>query len=164
MLINMIGFNLVWFGLVYWGNYFTPVALIVIAVHLLLLSNIKKEARLVLLITVIGGSVDSLLHFFHFFSFPDVIFTPFWLFVLWGSFACTLCHSLSFLNGSRYLQILIGGGLAPLSYFAAERLGAVNIAPSLMSSYLVMAFIWSTLFIVFFSLKSILISTRTSYV
>ena len=67
MIVNMLGFNLAWFGLVYWGNMFIPIALIMLTIHLVLLSNNKNELRLVLLITAVGITVDSLLSFSHFF-------------------------------------------------------------------------------------------------
>ena len=164
MLVNMLGFNFIWFGLVYWGNLFIPVALCLIAFHLIRLSSVNRESRLVLLITAIGGSIDSLLHFFGFFIFPDSAFTPLWLIVLWSAFSCTVCHGLNFLSQSRVLQIIVGGGLAPLSYFAAERLGAVNITMPSVSSYLLMASIWAMLFVLFYTLKPILINKRLKHV
>lgn len=164
MLVNMLGFNFIWFGLIYWGNVFTPIALCLIALHLIKLSSVNRESRLVLLITAIGGSIDSLLHFFGFFIFPDSAFTPLWLIVLWAAFACTVCHGLNFLSHSKILQMVIGGGFAPLSYFAAERLGAVNITVPLIYSYLILTLIWAILFVLFFTLKPILINKRLKHV
>lgn len=163
MLTNMLGFNLAWFGLIYWGNAFIPVAISMIAFHLIKLSHIKNEARLVLLITVIGSSIDSLLHFFMFFMFPDSTFMPFWLVILWACFACTVCHSLTFLSSSKVLQITIGAIFAPLSYIAGERLEAVSFGYPLLTTYLILAAIWGGLFILFFFLKSVMTNTRLAH-
>jgi hypothetical protein len=54
----------------------------------------------------------------------------------------------------------MGGGVAPLSYFAAERLGAVDITMAVNTSYLLLATIWAMLFVLFFILKPILINKR----
>lgn len=153
MLINMLGFNLVWFGLVYWGNCFIPIAIFLICVHLIKLSHFKYEMRLVLLVTVLGSSIDNILTFLYVFQFDNTHFTPLWLVVLWASFACTLCHSLRFLDNSRVMQLLIGGLVSPLSYIAGHKLGAVNFSYSMVMTYSLLAVIWAGLFYLFFSLK-----------
>ncbi|MDN2662229.1 DUF2878 domain-containing protein [Psychromonas sp. 14N.309.X.WAT.B.A12] len=163
MLINMLGFNLIWFGLLYWGNIFIPVALTLLFIHFKFLSKIIKEIRLVLLVTVIGVSVDSFLHFIHFFTFPNANFTPFWLMVLWACFASTICHSLTFLSASKKSQLLIGGGFAPLSYLAGESFGVVVFAYSLPVTFSILAIIWGCLFLLFFYLKSIILQRDLQY-
>lgn len=163
MLINMLGFNLIWFGLLYWGNLFIPIALALLFVHLKFLSNIKKEGRLILLVTVIGISVDSFLHFVQFFDFPNSTFTPVWLMVLWACFAGTVCHSLTFLSRSKLTQLVVGGGFAPLSYLAAERFDVVQFTYTWPVSYLILAVTWGGLFLLFFYLKSIILNRDLSY-
>ena len=154
MLVNMLGFNLIWFGLVYWGNYFTPIALILMVIHLTKISTIKYEKRLVLMVTIIGSSVDSILTYLHIFEFENTHFTPIWLIVMWSCFACTLCHSLRFLVGSKIKQVLIGGLVSPLSYLAGNKIGAVNFTLSTSVTYCLLALIWAALFYLFYSLKS----------
>lgn len=163
MLLNMLGFNLAWFGLIFFGNTFIPIALLMIVLHLSTFSNINNEVRLVLLVSVVGVSVDSLLHFFGFFIFPDSVFMPFWLIILWGCFACTICHSLTFLSSSKALQVITGAIFAPLSYIAGQKLEVVNFGSSLLIAYISLAFIWGGLFILFFYLKSVMTETRSKY-
>jgi len=162
MLVNMLGFNFAWFGLVYWGNIFIPIALLMLAIHLLLLSDNKNEAKLVLLITVIGVSIDSLLNYSNFFIFMGAGYTPFWLIVLWACFASTVSHSLSFLKNSKLLQVSVGFLIAPLSYIVAgEKFNAVDFSYPLVETYLILGVIWGLLFVVMFLLKSlILIKSR----
>tara|TARA_R110001583_G_scaffold191_5_gene1830 strand:+ start:141 stop:635 length:495 start_codon:yes stop_codon:yes gene_type:complete len=162
MIVNMLGFNLAWFGLVFWGNIFIPVALIMLAIHLLLLSNNKNEARLVLLITIIGVTVDSLLNFSNFFIFLGSGLTPLWLIVLWACFASTVSHSLAFLSHSKKLQVVVGFVIAPLSYIAGERLDAVQFSYPLLETYIVLGFIWAGLFIAIFFLKALIINREST--
>lgn len=158
MLVNMIGFNFAWFGLVYWGNIFIPVALLMLAIHLLILSDNKNEAKLVLVITVIGVSIDSMLNYSNFFIFMGSGYTPFWLIVLWACFASTVSHSLSFLKHSKLLQVSVGFFIAPLSYIVAgEKFNAVDFSYPLVETYLVLGVIWALLFIVIFLLKSLIL-------
>lgn len=165
MIVNMLGFNLAWFGLVYWGNVFVPVAVIMLVIHLFLLSNNKNEARLVLLITIIGVTVDSVLSFSHFFIFLDSGFiTPLWLIVLWACFASTISHSLAFLSHSKILQVLVGFLIAPLSYIAGEKFNAVQFSYPLLETYFMLGFIWSVLFICIFFLKSLFINKESKNV
>lgn len=52
---------------------------------------------------------------------------PLWILILWAGFALTLNHSLAWLQSRLLLAAVLGGISSPLSYLAAERLGAVNI-------------------------------------
>ena len=163
MLLNMLGFNLAWFGLIFFGNTFIPISLLMIVLHLSMFSNINNEMRLVILVTVIGVSVDSFLHFFGFFIFPDSTSMTPWLVILWVCFACTICHSLTFLSPSVILQAVVGAIFSPLSYIAAQKIGAVNFGYSLLTTYITLALIWGGLFICFFYLKSVMTETRIKY-
>jgi hypothetical protein len=154
MLINVVGFNISWFGLVYWGNSFIPIAFIFLLAHLFIQSKSFRELQLILLITIIGICTDSLLQQFSFFIFIESSHIPFWLMMLWASFAATICHSLRFLSSSKLLQLLIGGLISPLSYIAGYKFMAVDFGYSMLLTYSVLALLWGCLFILFFYLKS----------
>jgi len=154
MLINILGFNLSWFGLVYWGNDFIPFALILLVAHLFFQSNNAKELILILLISAIGICVDSLLQQLAVFIFPEYSHIPFWLMMLWASFAATICHSLRFLASSKVLQFFLGGLISPLSYIAGHKFMVVEFGYSLPITYLILALIWGGLFILFYYVKS----------
>ena len=62
----------------------------------------------------------------NFFIFDDNQHIPFWLVMLWACFGATLCHSLRFLAEYKILQILVGGGFAPLSYLAGYQFQVVE--------------------------------------
>jgi hypothetical protein len=151
-LINILGFNAVWFGLVYFGDKFIPVALLYILVHLIFFAKKNSEAKYLLLISIIGIAIDSILHFFEIFIFVPNNHIPLWLACLWFCFSTTIFHSLRFLERAVWLQ-LIAGFLAPFSYFAGNKLGAVMFGKTPFFTYTVLAITWSVLFVFFFYLK-----------
>ena len=163
MVLNVIGFNLIWFGLVYWGNMFIPLAVLALTLHLRFLSTNKNEVKLIFAITIIGIIVDSLLKLTGVFMFYESVQIPFWLITLWACFAATICHSLSFLNSSKTRQLLIGGALSPLSYIAGEKLDAVEFGQSMLDTYMILAVIWAVLFLLFFKLKSFLVDAEVKH-
>lgn len=164
MLLNMIGFNVLWFGLVYFGNIFIPVALIALCLHLTFVSTIKKETNYVLAVMCIGIVLDSFLTLIGVFIFNEFSLIPFWLMTLWACFAATLCHSLSFLQSSKWLQLLAGGLFAPFSYIAGSQLQAVNFGLPLINTFIILSVIWAALFILIYLLKSLIIKPEVEYV
>ncbi len=155
-MINLLGFNLSWFGLVYWGDIFIPISLLLLILHLYFYGHKNNELLLVLFVTMIGVFVDSLLQYFNIFIFESSFHIPLWLLTLWACFAATICHSLNFLSRSRILQILVGAFIAPLSYVAGFKLNAVDFTLSVASTYLILSGIWAILLIGFYAIKATL--------
>ncbi|MFQ3210452.1 MAG: hypothetical protein ACI9U5_000502 [Colwellia sp.] len=164
MMLNAVGFNFAWFGLVYWGNTFIPFSLLLLSAHLYFIAKVPSELWLILSITVIGIFIDSLLQYSTLFIFASTSHLPFWLMALWACFAATICHSLQFLGKSKVLQLLVGGLFAPLSYIAGYQLQAVDFSLSPLITYLILSLIWALLFVLFFLLKENLVSVEVSYV
>jgi hypothetical protein len=157
-IINIVGFDFAWFGLVYWGNSFIPVALLLLCFHFYFVSKKKlSEFYLICAVTTIGIYVDATLQHFGVFVFPNDVLMPFWLVILWFCFASTLCHSLKFLQGSKLLQGLVGGLCAPISYFAGNEMNAVSFGLTATYTFIILSIVWGALMVVFFSIKSILI-------
>ncbi|MEW6990999.1 DUF2878 domain-containing protein [Colwelliaceae bacterium 6441] len=153
MLLNIIGFNLSWFGLVMIGNSYIPFTLIWLAMHVYCCKQPLAELKLLISITIIGTAVDSLLQFFDVLVFTDRNSIPLWLVMLWCAFAATIAHSLQFLRSSIKLQWLVGYIFPPLSYLAGSHLSAVEFGYDLAISFIVLGTIWSLLFVLFFRLK-----------
>lgn len=164
MLINLIGFNVSWFGLVYWGNNFIPIAFLLLLSHLFFQSKNYKELLLILVVSVIGISIDSLLQQIRFFIFLESSHIPFWLMMLWACFAATICHSLNFLASSKILQLAVGGLISPLSYLAGYKFMVVDFGYSILITYAVLALVWGGLFILFYCLKGKIMKGEMSHV
>lgn len=163
-MVNLVGFNLSWLGLIYWGNAFIPVSLTLLVVHLYFFGHKNNELLLVLTITMLGVFVDSLLQYFNVFVFENSFHIPLWLITLWGCFAATISHSLNFLSRYKILQLLVGALLAPLSYIAGYKLDAVEFTLPIISTYAILSIIWGVLFICFYAIKDILADIEVSHV
>lgn len=153
MLLNIVGFNISWFGLVLLGDRFIPVVLLFIGLHLFYCKKRKAELKLILIVTFIGILVDSALLFFDVLLFNDNLFPPFWLIMLWAAFAATIAHSLKFLAESRVLQFYCGYIFPPLSYLAGAALSPIELGHSQLITFLILAPIWAILIVLFFHLK-----------
>lgn len=153
ILFNLVGFNIAWFGLVFIGNLFIPVAIMLFIAQLWFFQATKNEILLIFLVAIAGIGVDYALVFSGVFIFPDTHGIPLWLITLWVVFAGTIRHSLAFLRNSKLLQLFVGAIFAPLSYIAGAKLSVVYLVPSMTMSYLLLASLWAPLMIVFFTLS-----------
>ena len=151
-LVNLLGFNAIWFGLILLGNVFIPIAAIMLLLHLYYQAD-KNELVLILIVAGVGVLLDSTLIYFGIFVFPDSAQLPFWLITLWFCFAATVRHSLSFLAKSKILQVLVGGIFAPLSYLAGAKFSVVYITPEFELSYLLLACLWGPLMVLIFAIS-----------
>tara|TARA_R110000737_G_scaffold324376_1_gene337314 strand:- start:966 stop:1478 length:513 start_codon:yes stop_codon:yes gene_type:complete len=153
VLWNIVIFNTNWFGLIFIGNLFIPVAVILLSIQFRYLKTPKNELLLVCLVSAIGILLDLALVYGGVFIFPDSTGIPLWLMVLWFCFASTIRHSLAFLANSKVLQFIVGGLFAPLSYLAGSNFAVVTLTPSLGVSYLLLACLWAPLMLLIFALS-----------
>jgi hypothetical protein len=160
---NIIGFNISWLGLVYLGNGFIPFVLLFLCFHFIKEAKTSREIIFTLTLSSIGILLDSILQIFGILNFAEQAHLPFWLIVLWVCFATTLCHSLTFLASSVWLQV-IAGLLAPLSYFAGNKFGAVQFGYPTTLTYAILASLWVLIFISFFALKATFIDQEVNNV
>ncbi len=154
MLINIIGFNLSWFGLVLFGTSFVPITLSWLVVHIAQSKNWWDELSLIFTVTAIGVFTDSMLIHLGIFYFPQDNIMPLWLVTLWASFAATVGHSLAFLKKSIYLQIIAGAIFPPFSYLAGASLSAVVLPQGNLITALVLAVVWPCLMVIFYQYLS----------
>ena len=141
MWINLLGFKFIWLGLVFLGDVFIPIALILLLLHLCYCCNKKAEFQLVIWVTAIGIIIDSLLIFVGFFNFEHAAHLPYWLLALWVCFAATVSQGMSFLKGKVLWQILIGALFAPISYLTGANLSLINFEYSTVASFLVLGLV-----------------------
>jgi len=106
------------------------IAAVVAAVGLMLAfsANRSAELRLIALALAVGIAWDSLLARSGIVAYaapgPLPGWAPAWILGLWALFAAMLREPMRWLHGRPVLAALIGGVGGPLSYAAAERLGA----------------------------------------
>lgn len=151
MLINFLGFQVIWFGSILLGDSFLLVSAGLIAAHFFYNPSTRNtDAKLALVCLLCGLVIDNGLMFLGVMAFPDVSYShlivPTWLLSLWVAFGLTINHSLKAFRGKFWLAFVSGGIFGPLSYMAGERLGAVEMQMSPLETFAVFALIWAPLF------------------
>ncbi len=152
---NFVLFQIGWFACVLGGaNQLalvgSLVALILIALHIWRAQAPLAEIRLLLVALGIGIVFESILTFTNISQYADGIlfegFAPHWMVLMWGLFATTLNVSMRWVKSLPLPAIaLLGAILAPLSYLAGNRLGAV-VFPDTTLALITIALGWVILF------------------
>ena len=146
--INAGVFQHGWFACVLGGNsLWLLLAGGALLAHLLWISRSLAQVRLIAVVCVLGSTVDSLLLNAGVFAFkqPGVLI-PFWLVLLWALLAITLNHCLAWTAKPLWRAILLGAIGGPLSYYAGQRLGAVQFPMGLWPTLLGLSLLWAGLF------------------
>lgn len=134
-LLNIAGLQIGWFscalGAANQLPWFGPaVVAVYLLIHLSLVEDRKQEARLILIVGLLGTVVDGLMRFSGLLVYESAVpavqwLAPVWITAMWMLFSSTLNHSLSWLKGRPWLAFLLGAIFGPLSYIAGTRLEAI---------------------------------------
>jgi len=150
--LNAIFFYIIWWGCIlgiqYSYNYLGPILTIIVGIfHLNIITDFKKEAKLILAVGLLGLIVES----FHLHSnlldyngyiFTNSLFPPLWILCMWLGFAGTLNYSMFWMKGRWILMIICGAIFGPMSYLAGVKLGVLNLNFSYMLSIIVIGITW----------------------
>jgi len=146
LIINFIGFQVVWFACVLGGAHDLlwagPVAVAPLIVwHLGNAAEPAAELRLLLIGTLLGSLFDQTLLSTGWIAYPEsgwpVWLLPPWMFALWLGFCTTLNVSMRWLRTMPLIAVAFGAIGGPAAYWAGVKLGAmvwlqpVNVAVSL---------------------------------
>lgn len=158
-IINIVGFQIVWWGMVLYKTPAIIIGMCFLLFHFYFLNSPRKiEFRFIGITASIGFLVDGVLHYLgviNFYPSGDYfLWPPVWLFVLWMSFCSTLRHSLGWIFQRRIIYIPAGGIGGALTYYSAEKLGALELMPPIGISLIILVVVWSFLFVVFAKVKS----------
>lgn len=155
LISNFILFQLGWFACVLGGAFRMAlvgglVALAIIALHLWRAQAPKAESVLILAAFGIGIVFESILTLSGISQYADGVlvhgFAPYWMVLMWGLFATTLNVSMRWVkNLSLPVLAVLGAILAPLSYLAGNRLGAVLFSDTTLA-LIIIAVGWAVLF------------------
>jgi len=135
LVINLAAFQLGWFSCVIGAaNGYPLLGLIVVvgvvAVHLGLATQPRRELALIALAGMLGAVFDSTLVRTGWLMYADGMIwdgtAPYWIVAMWLSFATTLNVSLRWLRGRAWAALLFGAVGGPISYLAGARLGALE--------------------------------------
>lgn len=133
-IINFAGYFITWIvgavtashGFV-WPGFI--VGMIFLIIHLKLCESIKHEIKYIVIVTLMGISIESWLYQQHYLSFaganPWYPFSPPWMWGIWLTFSSTLNSSLAIFQRHRYVAASCGAVDLPLSYIIGHNVGAI---------------------------------------
>lgn len=153
---NALWFQTTWFFVVLGREAFLPATLLMIALHLFLVRNTRRELLLMSSVAAIGIGADAILHITGVYQFAGNALVPLWLCGLWLAFATTLTRSLAFLGQRPWLAALAGAVALPLNYWAGQRLGAVTFGYSLPVTLVIVALTWGILLPALYRLSAVI--------
>lgn len=134
--LNFVLLQTLWFALVV-GAAYQHILLglglfIVFAIWQLHPANRKQtDIKLAITLAALGLVLDSLWLQLGLISYemqwPYSFLAPFWIVMLWFAFGLTINHSLAWIFDYKILGVIVSGIGGPISYLAAEKLGAVTL-------------------------------------
>lgn len=159
IILNIVLYQIVWFGCVFWQDKFILPGTILLGLHLLLCKNKVQELAVVLYCASMGLMMDAILTLFGFFEFsatPSFLPIPLWLVLIWVGFAGTLRHGLRYFMDRPLLALSVAAVGAPLVYHSASRLGAVTFPIGPVVTGLVISAAWLFLMVMFLLVTQLL--------
>ena len=142
--VNFIGFQVYWWSCILLQNYAFFICAVLLSLHLYYHSNARQEFKSLVVLGIAGFSVDFILALFDWFQFNSepAYIPPFWLLLLWFGFATNVTTLSNMFNKKWYVMAFAGATLAPLSYLAAAKLGAVSLPAGYLYTWLALVPVW----------------------
>ena len=140
IILNFIFLQVLWFAAILGAarEWMLPASIWFLAFFLFYLTigeRKKQDAVIVFATTTVGFMLDTLwVHsgwLVYSYPVPRESLAPYWICMLWAGLGLTLNHSLRWLQSRLGLAAMFSLVSAPLSYFAASRLGGVDITQPL---------------------------------
>ncbi len=150
--INVVAVNAGWFacvlgaanGLAWAGPIFV---LANVALHVWVADDAGRELLLLILVTLIGSAIDSVLTVAGVLVFDAgmvaSVVVPLWMVALWANFATTLSVALRFLRDRWWLAVLLGGFGGASAYYGGAQFGALDLGVPTTGSVLAIAVEWA---------------------
>jgi hypothetical protein len=128
-IFNFVWYQSLWFLAVLGREESITAITVLLAAHLWFIKGWRSEIVLMGTTGIIGICLDGALKQLGFYQFdapPEWLPVPLWLIGIWMGFAATLRFGLSWLVAKPWIMAAMSAIGAPLTYFAAARLGAVT--------------------------------------
>lgn len=119
-------------------------ALLIVILHLCLCQARTAEIKTLLMVAILGSAWESLMvnqGWIHYLGSTHPSVLPGWLMSAWLAFAMTLNHGLAALKAHLLRAGLIGATCAPLAWYGALELGALEMADPL-ETLLIISISW----------------------
>lgn len=151
VLVNVAGFYLGWFACVLSAARGQPllgpaVVAAVLSCHLALSPARGREAVLILVITLTGLVIDSIMLTTGVVRFAaSTVVSLAWFGALWANFAAILTVSLRWLARAPWIALALGAVGGPATYYAGAQLGAIGLNDELWISMTALAVEWGVM-------------------
>ncbi|MFA9419349.1 MAG: DUF2878 domain-containing protein [Gammaproteobacteria bacterium] len=148
-ILNLAIFQAGWIVCVVGGNLYALVyTAIALLIHHRYVLEKKSEWQLIAIVAVVGSLWDILMThsgmvYYANAGLPGI---PIWLICLWVLFATTFMHALSWLSRYLWIAAVFAAVLGPASYWIGSELSDAYFGTPILTSLVVMAAGWSTLF------------------
>jgi hypothetical protein len=156
--VNALWFQAIWFTAVMGRDQLLPLGMGLLALHLVLVNDKRRELLQFACVGGLGIMVDASLSLAGVYQFAGGVLVPLWLCCLWLGFAAALGRSLAYFSSRPLLAALAGGLVFPLNYWAGQRLGAVEFGYPLPVTLALVALTWALLFPLLYRLAAALSS------
>lgn len=132
IIINFLLFQITWFSCVlgagaYQMDWLAISAAAAVCAHVMTTPSKWTDLTCAFAAVLVGYTLDNIWVFANILSYPESEHAPYWLAILWFGFGLSLNHSLRFFRDLNWLGAFIVGAFGPVTYFTAERFGAVAI-------------------------------------
>lgn len=148
-ILNLLIFQAGWLVCLLGGDgYAIAYTVLALLIHHRYVLEHVSEWRLIAIVAVVGCLWDSLLATFGVVDYANtgLLAIPVWLICLWILFATTFMHGLSWLNRYLWIAAIFAAVLGPASYWSGVELTDAQFGLPTLTSLVVMAIGWSTLF------------------
>ena len=135
-ILIIVGFQIVWFACAFGAAkelYYLPCIAGFLMIAGVVLSTPDKKSLLVFMVwtMVLGFLVDTVLLQHQFIQFkslnpyPFNLYQPWWMSILWASFASSFSASFQWLANKYRLAAVLGAVFGPVAYYSGSQLGAI---------------------------------------
>lgn len=150
--MNFIIFQACWFACVIGAaknlGWMGPILVFItvpLQIHLLT-ENHKAEILFTVICGISGSLLETLMVVANVYTPIDQGWwqvCPPWMAALWFNFALLVSISLNWLKGKFMAAAILGGLAGPVAYWGGEKLGALSVASTFSSGYLILAVMWA---------------------
>ncbi len=155
LIFNFIGLQVTWAACAYGATHSLPllglyVGLAYVFPHFYLSKQRVRDLKIMLIIAVIGITLDIILTKLNILSFPNISNTflpiPAWLMALWLVFSLMVPYSLYWLGNNLKIAAIAGAMGGSFSYFLGHHLGALELSEPLFISIGIYFLKWGIIF------------------
>ncbi len=129
---NFVFFQTLWFSCVlgaggYGLHWLALGALVPISVLTWFSKTRAADVAVAIVALCMGLIIDNLWINLGILSYPDSVFAPYWIALLWVGLGLTVNHSMSWFRDRPLIGSAIVGAFAPVTYLTGQRFGAVVV-------------------------------------